>query len=149
DGDYHIRLFQFTHTFRPPFPGGMPPATSDYFYRLTVSAAPWIDAVYPSAVEPGKTSTVTVYGRNLPGGKLDKTAVVGDSVLEKVTVKVTAPAKGQGQLTFSGHVAPKSAYLDAFELRLKNKVGSSNPFLINLAKAPVVTEQADNDTAGK
>src|SRR5439155_6787113 len=44
DGDYFVRLCSFTYTLGGP----------DYFYRLTVSTAPWIDAVYPPVVEPGR-----------------------------------------------------------------------------------------------
>src|SRR5206468_3167455 len=65
DGDFLLRLNQFTYTL-----GG-----TDYFYRLNVSAAPWIDAVYPPVVVPGKPTQVTVYGRNLPGGQKDPKAV--------------------------------------------------------------------------
>lgn len=145
DGDYTVRLFQFTHTFRQPFPGGMPPGSSDHFYRLTISTAPWIDAVYPPVVEPGKLTKVTVYGRNLPGGKLDPSAKLDDHALEVVTADVNAPADGRGQLRFSGHVGPPLAMLDGFELRLKNAAGSSNPFFLHLARAPVTLE-AGNDT---
>ncbi len=146
DGDYQVRVFQFTHTFRQPVFGGMPPGSSDYFYRLTISTAPWIDSVVPSVIEPGKTADVTVYGRNLPGGKLDPSAVADDVVLEKITLKVTAPADGKGKLAFSGNVMPAAGYLDGFELRVKNDAGSSNPFLIGLAKAPVILDRGDNDT---
>ena len=41
----------------------------DYFYRLSISTAPWIDAVFPPVVEAGKATQVTIYGRNLPGGQ--------------------------------------------------------------------------------
>ncbi len=68
DGDYYARVASFSYT-----QGGI-----DYFYRLTVTTAPWIDAVFPAAVEPGKSAQVTVYGRNLPGGKIDADAVVND-----------------------------------------------------------------------
>jgi hypothetical protein len=141
DGDYFVRLFHFTHT----------QGTAEYFYRLTLSTAPWIDAVFPCVVEAGKTTTVTVYGRNLPGGKLDPSAVVGDRVLEKISVNVTAPAGGRGQgeeghLTYSGLVTPKMAGVDGFEYRLRNDSGSSNPFLIGLARAPVVLDNGNNDT---
>ncbi|MGL4552226.1 MAG: PPC domain-containing protein, partial [Gemmataceae bacterium] len=45
DGDYVARVYQFTHTFRQAIVGGLPPGTSDNQYRLSVSTAPWIDAV--------------------------------------------------------------------------------------------------------
>lgn len=146
EGEYHVRLFQFTHTLRGPIPGNMPPGSSEYFYRLSVTTAPWIDAVVPNVVEPGKPTMVTVYGRNLPGGKLDPTAVIDDVVLEKATVVVNAPADGKGKLTSSSVVVPSAAWQDGFDFRLKNATGSSNAFLLGIAHAPVITETGDNDT---
>ncbi len=146
DGDYQVRVSQFTHTFRQPIVGGIPGGSSDHFYRLTITTAPWIDSVVPSVIEPGKTVAVTVYGRNLPGGKLDSNAVADDSVLEKITLKVTAPAEGKGKMAYSGTITPPAGYLDGFELRVKNDVGSSNPFLIGLARAPVVLDNGANDS---
>src|SRR5262249_50319043 len=102
--------------------------------------------VVPSVVEPGKTVNVTVYGRNLPGGKLDESMKIDDVPLEKVTVSVTAPAAGKGKLAISDNVLPATGWNDGFELRLKNATGSSNRFLLGLAKAPVVIDTGDNDT---
>src|SRR5262249_32676291 len=94
DGDYHVRLSQFTYNLGSP----------EYFYRLTITTAPWIDAIHPPMIEPGKTAKVTVYGRNLPGGKPDKSAVVDGRVLEKATVEITAPKDKAAlqRLAFSG-----------------------------------------------
>jgi hypothetical protein len=137
DGDYHVRVFEFTHT----------QGTPEHFYRLSITTAPWIDAVHPSVIEPGKTTSVTVYGRNLPGGKLDPAALDGDRVLEKVVLPVTAPSgEAAERLTFSGILEPASAALDGFEYRLRNDVGTSNPFLMTLARAPVVLDNEANDT---
>ena len=139
DGEYYVRLCSFAYTL-----GGV-----DYFYRLTVSTAPWIDAVFPPMVEPGKTTQVTVYGRNLPGGQLDPSAVVDGRTLEKAVVTVKAPgdATSGQRLNFSGRVAPPSAALDGFELRLRNGAGASNPMLLAYAHGPVVRDRGDNDTA--
>src|SRR5205823_3325299 len=65
------------------------------------------------------------------------------------TVTVTAPADGKGKLLFSGSVGPAAGWQDGFELRLKNAAGSSNPFLLGLARAPVVLDVGDNDTPEK
>src|SRR6185437_13694959 len=136
DGDYYVRLFQFTHT----------QGTAEHFYRLTISTAPWIDAIFPCVVEPGKTTSVTVYGRNLPGGKLDPSAIVGDRVLEKITANVAAPSNTNQRLAFNGLVTPKMAGLDGFAYRLRNASGSSNPFFLGLARAPVVLANGKNET---
>ncbi len=87
DGEYYIRVVNFTYTQGGP----------EYFYRLTISTAPWIDAVFPPMVEPGKETAVTVYGRNLPGGVPDPSAVLNGKVLEKATVTVKPPAGAAGK----------------------------------------------------
>src|SRR5262249_55796876 len=138
DGDYYVRLFAFTYTQGGP----------EHFYRLTVSTAPWIDAVFPSVVEPGKETRVTVHGRNLPGGKPDPAAVVDGRLLDKLEV-VVKPPLAVGRLDFPGFVAPPSSGLDGFAFRLKNDTGWSNAYLLTLAQAPVVVELGDNDTAEK
>ncbi|MBY0525115.1 MAG: PPC domain-containing protein [Gemmataceae bacterium] len=138
DGDYFVRAFQFTH-----LQGG-----ADHYYRLSISTAPWIDAVFPPVVEPGKPATLTVYGRNLPGGQPDPTATLGGSVLEKATVTVNVPNDPNvvQRLAYSGSIAPNASGLDGFEYRLKNGSGSSNPYLLVFAGAPVVVDNGQNLT---
>jgi hypothetical protein len=138
DGDYFVRLFEFTHTLGSP----------EHFYRLTLSTAPWIDAVYPCVVVPGKPTQVTVYGRNLPDGKPDPAAVVDGRVMEKIVVTVNPPNDPEKlqRLDFSGRVEPQTAMLDGFEFRVRNAVGVSNPFLLTYAQAPVVLDNEANDT---
>ena len=142
DGDYTVRLFEFTHTAN--IPGG----STEYFYRLTITTAPWIDAIYPAVLEPGKATPVTIYGRNLPGGQPDPAAVVDDHVLDKLSATVTAPSDpaAVSRLTFSGHLSPVVSGLDGFEYRVKNDAGFSNPFLLTFARAPVVLDNDANDT---
>src|SRR5262245_42512868 len=101
DGDYYVRVNSFTYTLGGP----------DYYYRLTISTAPWIDAVIPSIVESGKPTDVTVYGRNLPGGKPDPQARVGGRVLERATLKVNAPGgPALYRLAHSGFIPPIGAF---------------------------------------
>lgn len=141
DGEYYVRLFSFTYTVGGP----------DHFYRLTITTAPWIDAAFPSALNPGKDNQLTIYGRNLPGGKPDPSMVVDGSVLEKLTVTVKAPADPVAlqRLDFPGYIAPRSSELDGLTYRLKNASGHSNPFLLHFARAPVVADNGDNDTPEK
>ncbi len=137
DGDYYARLFEFTHT----------QGSAEHFYRLTVSTAPWVDAVFPPVAEPGKATQVTVYGRNLPGGVADPSAVVDGRVLEKITATVAAPAdpRAPDRLAFSGHLPPLVSAQSGFEYRVRNAAGVSNPFLITYARAPLVLEAEPND----
>jgi hypothetical protein len=138
DGEYLVRVFSFTHT-----QGGI-----DYFYRLTVGVTPWIDAVHPGVVEPGKETEVTVYGRNLPGGVPDPTSVIAGQPLETVKVKVKPPVEGGAlqRLAFAGHISPMASALDGFTVTLRNESGTSNPFLLTFARAPVVVDAGGNDT---
>jgi hypothetical protein len=138
DGDYKVRLCQFTYTQGGP----------EFFYRLSVSTAPWIDAVFPPVVEPGKPVQLTVYGRNLPGGQPDPTVVLGDRPLEKLVVNVNVPNDPAvlQRLTYSGAIAPPQSAADGFEYRLRNDSGSSNPVLLFFARSPVVLE---NGATGK
>lgn len=139
DGDYTVRLYGFTYTSGDP----------EHFYRLSISTAPWIDAVFPPVVAPGKRAQLTVYGRNLPGGKPDPSAVVDGRALERVTVTMDVPEAPQAlhRLAYRGHVAPPASGLDGFEYRLHNDAGTSNPFLLTYARAAVVEDAGDNDTA--
>jgi len=138
DGDYLVRVAQFTHTAGGP----------EYTYRLSISTAPWIDGVFPPMVEVGKPAQVTVYGRNLPGGQPDPTMVLDGSILEKATVTITAPNDplAAQRLAHSDHIAPPSSNLDGFDYRLKNAAGSSNAYLVQIARAPVVLETGKNTT---
>ncbi len=136
DGDYLVRLVEFAHL----------QGNAESFYRLSISTAPWIDAVYPPMVEPGKSTQVTFWGRNLPGGKPDPSADCDGRPLDKLTVSVNVPADPQAtqRLAFSGRLAPNQANLDGFEYRLRNAGGVSNPVLLTYATAPIVL---DNETA--
>ncbi|MBN9122474.1 MAG: PPC domain-containing protein [Planctomycetes bacterium] len=124
DGDYLVRVCQFTYTAGGP----------DYFYRLSVSAAPWIDAVFPPVVEAGKATPVTVYGRNLPGGQPADGFTSEGRPLEKITVSVTPPADAVTKLTSLTRVDPINALQDGFTYTLKGPGGTSNPFVIYLAR---------------
>ena len=137
DGDYVTRLCQFTYTQGGP----------DFFYRLSFSTGPWINAVFPPAVEPGKTTAVTLYGHNLAGGQ---PAGTHGKLLEQVTVPVTAPSDPQSlqRLNYHGHVPPVAAIVDGFEYRLRTPGGDSNAVLVSLAQAPLVLARGNNGAAG-
>lgn len=134
DGEFFVRVAEFTYTVGGP----------NNFYRLTVTTNPWIDAVYPPVVEPGKPAQVTLYGRNLPGGSPEPGASIDGRPLEKLAVTVTAPAEAT-KLAYRGHVEPRSGGVDGFEYRLKGPGGSSNPVLIGFAQEKVVPEKEPND----
>jgi hypothetical protein len=141
DGDYYVRLYEYTHT----------QGTPEHYYRLTISVAPWIDAVHPCVIQPGKATEVTVYGRNLPNGKPDPSAKVDGRTLEKITMTITPPndAARLQRLEYNGLIEPRMGFLNGYELRVKNGAGTSNPFLLTYARAPVVLSNGENTSAEK
>ncbi|MBM4072003.1 MAG: hypothetical protein FJ271_24220 [Planctomycetes bacterium] len=133
DGEYLVRVCQFAYILGGP----------ESFYRLSIGTTPWIDSVYPAVVEAGKASTITVFGRNLPGGEPAQLQTVSGRPLEKVAVQVTPPPPAD-VLSFSGTLLPRFGMMAGFEQRLKNAAGVSNPILLTYAQGPVVLDDADN-----
>ncbi|HEY3788858.1 MAG TPA: hypothetical protein VGL71_08390, partial [Urbifossiella sp.] len=117
DGNFLVRLREFTYQTGSP----------EHVYRLTISTAPWIDAVFPPAIEFGKPAPVTIYGRNLPGGTPSGFSIDGRP-LDKLTVTVTPPtdALAAQRLALHDHIEPPMALQDGFEYRIKGPGGSSN-----------------------
>lgn len=138
DGEYLVRLNHFTYTA----------GSADHFYRLIVGPTPWIEAVFPPAIEAGKPAQITVYGRNLPGGTPDPKAMMDGLPLEKAVISVTAPADA-AKLEVLGSIAPTQAVSDGFQYRITGPGGVSNPYFIGLTTGPVTLENDDNDTAEK
>jgi hypothetical protein len=132
DGDYYIRLSQFAYQ------GGGP----ECVYRLTLSTGPWIDAVFPPAVEPGKAAPVTLYGRNLPGSQPAGFTIDG-SPLEKLAVTITPPtdALATTRLAVRERVDPVTALQDGFEYTFKGATGVSNPVAVYFAREKLVLKK--------
>ncbi len=133
DGDYYVRLSQFTY-----LSGGV-----DHFYRLTITTAPWIDAVVPPVVELGKPAQVTLYGRNLPNGQATGDFTVDGRPLEKLQVTIQPPTDPAARFRwdYPGRISPPMALLDGFSYTLQGPNGSSFPVPIFLTELPVVTRQ--------
>jgi hypothetical protein len=126
DGQYFLRVADLLYR------GG-----SKQFYRVQISKSPHIDFIFPPAGEPGKTSTFTVYGRNLPSGRPSKLKIDGRP-LEKVEVKVALPYEPRSPVVFSG-AKPRQAALRGFDYQL----AGSAPYRIGYSTAPVVIETSD------
>jgi len=75
-GDYVIELRDLTYR------GGYP-------YRLIVTDKPWIENVFPRAIQAGQTVDLTVLGRNLGPGSQPSNWRIGDTVLDTIRVPVT------------------------------------------------------------
>ncbi len=128
DGDYLARVSEFAYQAGTP----------DHVYRLTVAAGPWVDAVYPPVVEAGRPTAVTVYGRNLPGGKPSPYSADGRP-LEQLAVTLTPPTDpaAAARLAFRDRVEPPVGLQDGFEYRLAGPAGPSNAVPVFFARGPV------------
>ncbi len=111
----------------------------DHFYRLSISDRPHIDFVYPPAGEPGSTNLYTLYGRNLPGGVLDKSSRIRGHVLEKHQVEIALPKVASTPPGFHPG-QPRQGLLPGFDYTFKE----ANSVRIGFATAPVVLETAND-----
>jgi len=139
-GQYVLKIHDFTYR------GG-----DEYFYRLTVNAGPHIDYIFPPSGMAGTKSKFDLYGRNLSGGTPSTDLSVDGKPLEKLTVEIEMPNDPTAaQVAAAGvPLKPASSVLDAIEYRLRTPQGISNPILLSLATAPVVSEQEPNSKAGE
>lgn len=141
DGVYYVRLCAHAHV----------EGNAESFYRLSVSTRPWIEALSPNVIEPGKAVTAAVWGRNLAGATLDPTFQVEGQPLQKLTVTLASPSDTNASLQYQGYawLPPARAGLDGFFYRTRNASGWSNAVPINYVNAPVVMEAENHATAEK
>ena len=133
DGEYVVKVHDLTYR------GG-----DEYFYRLTASTGPRIDFVFPPAGQPGTKSKFVAYGRNLPQSTPSKGLSIEGKPLEQLEFALDLPeevARPSSAMPFM----PSQTILDGVEHRVVSPDGVSNPVLIGLATAPVVTEQEPNN----
>lgn len=138
DGEYFLRLCEFAYL------GGGP----DYFYRLTLTDGPWVDGIFPNVVNPGKSTAVTVYGRNLPNGKpVPNTGGNGKPALEMIQTNINAPGGAQAlEMNYPGRISPVLATSDGFAFQLQTPQGLANPVPVFFATHPIQLEtEADNN----
>jgi hypothetical protein len=137
DGDYIVKIWDFVYG------GG-----ADYFYRLQIGSLPHLDAVLPAAIRPGEKTTVTLYGRNLPGGKpAPKGVQIQGQSLEVLTREIVGPTGPAQAVTLRGGeaVRPPQAGLDGMAYRLSTPQGSSNPIFVGFTSDPILLEKEPNN----
>jgi hypothetical protein len=136
DGDYLLGLHDATYA------GGLP-------YRLVISTRPHIDNVFPAALEPGKTATLTVLGRNLPGGRANPAFRLLDRDLDALPVSVTAPTDPLPRMRFPFHLHASACTVEmsGWQLWPKGLENALDPITLVRATAPVTVEKEPNDSA--
>ena len=106
----------------------------EYPYLLTVSARPWIDAVYPPAGQEGQVIEATLLGRNLHGGSPGEGLSIDGNPVETLPARVTVGPDTSGKNPVG--VAPSRAMIPTFVFRHEG----SNAVRIGIAKDPVISE---------
>lgn len=136
DGDYLVRLCQHAHIF----------GDSHHYYRLKLTTGPWLEAAWPNVLTLGQVTPVTLWGRNLPGGVADPSAVIDGTPLEKLEVLLSPPEEAQTHpgLHHRDQRTASQIQLDAFEHRVSSATGTSNPVLLMSSPRPVVLSQGEN-----
>lgn len=140
DGEYVVRVASFAYVT-----GG-----ADHFYRLTVTAKPWVDAVFPP-LWPASGKGVTVYGKNLPGAQPDAAiAPTGGKLAEAITVSPAgkAPAK-LDELRSEQSLAPPAGFVDGATLPLPSLDTAATPPLVLFPQGTVTVDAGNNDTPEK
>jgi hypothetical protein len=122
---------------------------NDYFYRLTASAAPFVDFVFPPSAPAGSTTQFMLYGRNLPGGKPVPGLTCRGAALEMLPVNVPLPSDeaAASRLQLSGYSSLARAWQDGIEFRLPASSGTANPVAIYFSKTPAVVVEAEPNNA--
>lgn len=141
DGEYLVSVSDLS------FRGGFP-------YRLIVSDRPYVENVFPRAVQVGQSQELTVLGRNF--GPLGRTSAwsLFDLPLEEAAFPFTAPADAGelGMLRFLEHptahsVQPTAATCTASGFQVRPVLGaeSLNAVPLLLVDTPVSRELEPND----
>jgi hypothetical protein len=136
DGDYFVNVHDLSYR------GG-------FVYRLVVTDRPYVDHVFPRAIQAGKPQKVTLYGRNLGSGSKPSTWRVGDLALEEKEETITAPTDllGRGEFRFTDHPTTHSVLPTAATASLTGFQIHGVPVLVTTT--PVITEAEPNDDPKK
>lgn len=143
DGVYHLQVYDFLYR------GG-----AEYFYRVSISAGPHVDAIHPPVGVPGSRGKYTLLGRNLPGGTDAGVKTRDGKPLQKLEVEISLPGDTftRQQLTAPGLLLPRDSAQDglAYYHRFsEGPGGTANGVFISFAQGPVVREVEPNDEESK
>ncbi len=128
DGEFTVRLHDLTYRGGPEF-----------FYRLSIGTFPHVDYVLP--ITDGTKTKFSIFGRNLPGGKIADD--IAQPALERIEVELATDDPGLSKLLVT---MPAQAGLDLFEYRVRNERGLSDAVLIRFPTSDGRAEQDPNNS---
>jgi hypothetical protein len=132
DGEYVIALNDLSYR------GGFP-------YRLVISDQPQVENIFPRAVQVGKKTEFTIFGRNLGKDAKPSPWKINDLPLEMITETVTPPddVLKRGLFRFTEHPTGHSPLPTAATCTLDGFQHRGIPLLVT--DIPVTLEQELND----
>jgi hypothetical protein len=132
DGDYFVTLHDLAYV------GGQP-------YRLLTTDRPHVENVFPRAVQRGKATTVTVFGRNLGPDAKPSELTVNDLPLEALAAEVIPPDDvwQRGLFRFTEHPTGHSVLPTAATCTLTGFQYRGVPMLVT--DTPVTPEEEPNN----
>lgn len=144
DGEYLVELHDLSYR------GGYP-------YRLLITDRPYVENVFPRAVEPGKPVELVALGRNFGTAGQPSSWQIDERPLEEYRFRFTPPAaETLGGYRFLEHptdhtVLPTAATctLRGLQVRVPVAGGAMPPITLLAADGPVTLEQEGNDTPEK
>ena len=135
DDQYLVEVFDITYR------GG-----DEYPYRLEISRRAHVDVIFPPVADLAQETIFTVYGFNLPAGQPTSTpARYGN--LQSLAIRFTPQEQDEVELAAAlqrGDIA--SAAIEGRAIRMPTLLSRANPVFVAKSEAPVVNEQAANDT---
>jgi hypothetical protein len=128
DGTYFVKVFDLSYLGSPA-----------HFYRLEIDTKPRVEFVLPSVVTRGKSTRVTLFGRNLAGapGSVNAPASLA---LDTVEVEITPPATDRHE-AMPLLLRPAQMTVDAFAYQ---HPGSHAPIFISVTDLPVTVGASSN-----
>ena len=127
EGDYFLRLHDLT------FGGG-----AEFFYRLVLSQAPYVDLASTPVLQAGGKRKVTLYGRQLPKGRPGVVKALDGVVLEELEIEIDVPDRPPGRV--EGLALVSGFDVDGFSFRLPSPAGPSNPLFFMLSPSTPILE---------
>jgi hypothetical protein len=143
--DYFVGVHDLT------FRGGQP-------YRLVLGDQPQVENVFPRAVQAGKSTTLTAYGRNLGPSAKKSPWTIQNLPLDEFAFSVTPPAEvlTLGAYRFFEHPTNHSPLptaatctLTGFQVRPAPGKVPANAVPVVVVDTPVTLEAEPNDEQGK
>ena len=147
DGEYQVLVHDLSYR------GGLP-------YRLLVTDRPYVENVYPRAVQAGQFADLTAFGRNFPSDDTDSLWQINDLPIQQHSFSVDVPNDllSIGAYRFSEHpsghsVLPTAATCTLTGFQVQPMIGkdvvSFHAQTILVTDSPVSLEVEPNDDSEK